>query len=145
MNILNSVLKLFIGDKHKKDLAQLNKYLDKIKKEEESISSLSFDDLRFKTIEFKEKISQATFDLKNKIAELKEQTQNVDNIDEKERLYSEIEKFEKESYEVEERILEEILPQAYALIKETARRFAENNTITVTATEFDKTLALTKE
>lgn len=145
MNILNSVLKLFIGDKHKKDLAQLNKYLDKIKKEEESISSLSFDDLRFKTIEFKEKISQATFDLKNKIAELKEQTQNVDNIDEKERLYSEIEKFEKESYEVEERILEEILPQAYALIKETARRFAENSTITVTATEFDKTLALTKE
>ena len=145
MNILNSVLKLFIGDKHKKDLAQLNKYLDKIKKEEASISSLSFDDLRYKTIEFKEKISQATLDIKNKIAELKEQTQTVDNIDEKERLYSEIEKYEKESYEVEEKILEEILPKAYALIKETAKRFAENNTITVTATEFDKTLALTKD
>lgn len=145
MNILNSVLKLFIGDKHKKDLAQLNKYLDKIKKEEASISSLSFDDLRYKTIEFKEKISQATLDIKNKIAKLKEQTQTVDNIDEKERLYSEIEKYEKESYEVEEKILEEILPKAYALIKETAKRFAENNTITVTATEFDKTLALTKD
>ncbi|WP_128331423.1 preprotein translocase subunit SecA [Apibacter sp. HY039] len=145
MNILNSVLKLFIGDKHKKDLQLLNKYLDKIKKEEEGISSLSIDELRHKTIEFKERVSQATFDLNTKINELKDQAQQTENIDEKESLYTEIEKLEKESYKVEEEVLEEILPQAFALIKETARRFTENESIEVTATDFDRELADSKE
>ncbi|MDR1876951.1 MAG: preprotein translocase subunit SecA, partial [Flavobacteriaceae bacterium] len=145
MNILNSVLKLFIGDKHKKDLEQLTKYLDKIKQEEAGISALSIDDLRHKTIEFKEKISQATSDIRVKITELKDETQKTEDVDEKEKLYAEIDELEKEAYKVEEEVLAEILPQAFALIKETARRFTENETITVTATEFDKTLAITKD
>lgn len=145
MNILNSVLKLFIGDKHKKDLEQLTKYLDKIKKEEPEISSLSLDELRHKTIEFKEKIAQANSEIKLKISELKAQTQQTEDVDEKESLYAEIDKLEKEAYEVEEKVLLDILPQAFAVIKETAKRFTENEKLIVRATDFDHTLANTKD
>lgn len=143
MNILNSVLKLFIGDKHKKDLEQLNKYLDKIKKEESGISSLSTDELRNKTIEFKEKIAQANSELKAQISDLKSKTQQTDDVDEKENLYAQIDKLEKEVYDVEEKVLLELLPQAFAVIKETAKRFAENERLVVKATDFDRKLSET--
>lgn len=143
MNILNSVLKLFIGDKHKKDLEQLNKYLDKIKKEESGISSLSTDELRNKTIEFKEKIAQANSELKAQISDLKNKTQQTDDVDEKENLYAQIDKLEKEVYDVEEKVLLELLPQAFAVIKETAKRFAENEKLVVKATDFDRKLSET--
>lgn len=143
MNILNSVLKLFIGDKHKKDLEQLNKYLDKIKKEESGISSLSTDELRNKTIEFKEKIAQANSELKAQISDLKSKTQQTDDVDEKENLYAQIDKLEKEVYDIEEKVLLELLPQAFAVIKETAKRFAENEKLVVKATDFDRKLSET--
>lgn len=143
MNILNSVLKLFIGDKHKKDLEQLNKYLDKIKKEESGISSLSTDELRNKTIEFKEKIAQANSELKAQISDLKSKTQQTDDVDEKENLYAQIDKLEKEVYDIEEKVLLELLPQAFAVIKETAKRFAENEKLVVKATNFDRKLSET--
>lgn len=143
MNILNSVLKLFIGDKHKKDLEQLNKYLDKIKKEESGISSLSTDELRNKTIEFKEKIAQANSELKAQISDLKSKTQQTEDVDEKENLYAQIDKLEKEVYDIEEKVLLELLPQAFAVIKETAKRFAENEKLVVKATDFDRKLSET--
>lgn len=143
MNILNSVLKLFIGDKHKKDIEQLNKYLDKIKKEESGISSLSTDELRNKTIEFKEKIAQANSELKAQISDLKSKTQQTEDVDEKENLYAQIDKLEKEVYDIEEKVLLELLPQAFAVIKETAKRFAENEKLVVKATDFDRKLSET--
>ncbi|TWP26137.1 preprotein translocase subunit SecA [Apibacter muscae] len=145
MNILNSILKLFVGDKHKKDLELLNKYLEKIKNEEEQIATLSIDQLRYKTIEFKEKINDATQEIRTKINDLKQKTQTTEDVEEKEKFYAEIEKLEKESYEIEEKVLEEILPQAYAVIKETAKRFTENSTIEASVTDFDKELANAKE
>ncbi|MDR3271962.1 MAG: preprotein translocase subunit SecA, partial [Flavobacteriaceae bacterium] len=145
MDILNSVLKIFIGDKHKKDLEGLKKYLEKIKLEEAAIAALSIDELRHKTIEFKEQIVQVTSELKSKINDLKNQTQETSDVDEKEKLYAEIEILEKEAYEIEEKVLQDLLPQAFAVVKETEKRFAENETLTVTATDFDRTLAATKD
>ena len=145
MSILNSVLKLFIGDKHKKDLESLTKYLDKIKEEEAGIAALSIDELRHKTLEFKETIAQAVSELKSKIDELKKQTQETAEVEEKERLYAEIDKLEKEAYEIEEKILDDLLPQAFAVIKETEKRFVENETLSVAATDFDRSLAETKD
>lgn len=140
MSILNSILKIFVGDKKKKDLKLLQPVVNEVDKFEEELRKLSNNQLREKTSYFKSKITQATEQYTTKIAELTKESHEA-NVDKKEEIYDEIDKLEDESYKASEKILEEIMPEAFAVIKETAKRFTENPTLTVTATPFDRELS----
>ena len=144
MSIINSVLKIFVGDKKKKDLKILQPIVNKVKFFEEEISNLTNDQLREKTIFFKKKIADATKEYTSKINDLEEEAHTA-NVDRKEEIYSEIDTLKDELYEASEKILDKLMPEAFAVVKETAKRFNENETITVTATPFDRELSSTKE
>ena len=145
MGLLDKVLKGFLGDKNATDLKEVKKVVNKIKAVEPKIQELSDDGLRAKTAEFKDKIKSATANITKQIEDIKEQIKNSTNVDEKEALFSKVEALKKDSYQIEEKVLNEILPEAFALVKETARRLAQNGEIRVTATEMDRELALTKD
>ena len=145
MSFFNKILKSFLGDKNQRDLKEVGKVVAKIKKLEPVIQKLTDDGLRQKTREFKEKIRTATADITQKIEEIREKIKTVQNIDEKEALFSKIEELKKDSYKIEEKVLNEIHPEAFAVLKETGRRWAENKQIVVEATDRDRELALTKD
>lgn len=145
MDVLSKVLKGFLGDKNTKDLKEVQKVLKKIKAVEPAISALSDDGIREKTAEFKEKLKTATANFTSQIEAAKESIKNSTNVDEKEGFFTKIENLKKESYEVEEKVLGEILPEAFAVIKETARRLSQNGEIRVTANDRDRELAATKD
>ena len=145
MSFLNKVLKGFLGDKNANDLKEVKKVVAKIKTVEPGIQELSDDGLRGKTEEFKEKIKASSAAFTSQIEKIKEQIEVTTNVDEKEALFSKIEGLKKQAYEAEELVLNQILPEAFALLKETGRRLAQNGGITITATEYDKTLAQTKD
>lgn len=140
MSFLNKVLKGFLGDKKAQDLKEVKKVVTKIKAVEPNIGELSDDGLREKTAEFKSKIKEATASITAQIEQIKEQIKNSTNVDEKEALFSKIEALKKDSYEIEEKVLLQVLPEAFALIKETSRRWAQNGEIRVTATDWDREL-----
>lgn len=145
MSFLDKILKGFLGDKNAKDLKEVKKVVAKIKIVEPSIQSLTDEGLREKTAEFKQKIKAATTQLTQQIEETQEKIKNTSNIDEKEALFAKLETLKKESYRIEEKVLTEILPEAFALIKETSRRLAENGGLRVKATDRDRALAATKD
>ena len=145
MGFIDKVLKGFLGDKNTTDLKEVKKVVAKIKAVEPKIQELSDDGLRDKTAEFKEKIKAATAGITTQIEQIKEQIKNSSNVDEKEELFSKVELLKKDSYQLEEKVLNEILPEAFALVKETSRRLAQNGEIRVTATELDRELAATKD
>ncbi len=140
MSLLNSVLKVFVGDKSKKDLKELQPIVDAVRVFDSEMEGLSIDELRYKTIEFKQKIKDATQITEDKIIELKGEIETA-NIDRKEEIYKEIDGLNNEIYETSEAVLNEILPEAFAVVKETAKRFTNNKTLTVTATSFDRELS----
>ena len=140
MSIVNSIIKLFVGDKQKKDLKDLQPVVDNVKTFEAALSSLSNDGLRAKTIEFKEKIQVATKDLTDQILKLEEEVKAAD-IDKQEDIYGQIDKLKDEAYEVSEKVLEDIMPEAFAVVKETAKRFTNNEKLEVTATPYDRELS----
>ncbi len=144
MSVLNSILKLFVGDKQQKDLKSLQPIVEKVRFFESSLSSLSNDELRAKTIEFKSKIKEATKSFTETIETLEAEVLTAD-IDRQEEIYAEIDKLKDESYEASEALLLDIMPEAFGLVKETAKRFTENDTIEVTATSFDRELSATRE
>lgn len=145
MSFLNKVLKSFLGDKNESDLKEVKKVVGKIKAVEGPIHELTDDGLREKTNAFREKIKAASASVTDQIAQTKEQIQTTTNIDEKEALFSKVETLNKEAYQLEEKVLNEILPEAFALVKETARRWAQNGEIRVTATDWDRELAETRD
>jgi len=144
MSFINSIIKAFVGDKSQKDVKALQPYLAKIKTFETALAALSNDDLRARTTSFKEKIKQARADKDAKIATLQLQAENTEDIDKREDIYVEIDALEKEAYEISEKTLMEILPEAFAVVKETAKRFKENTQIQVAATPLDRELSATK-
>jgi preprotein translocase subunit SecA len=144
MSFINSILKAFVGDKSQKDVKAIQPLITKIKSFESSLIALSHDELRNKTIEFKEKIKSARAEKDAKIQSLKQEAENTTDVDKKEDLYNAIDTLEKEAYEISEKVLKEILPEAFAVVKETARRFKENTSITVTATPKDREFSATK-
>src|SRR5690606_38169494 len=109
------------------------------------IEKLSFDQLRAKSDEFRQKIKDAQKDLDNQIVELQQKADSTESINEKEDIYAEIDKIKGQKYEIEKKILDEILPEAFAVMKETAKRFKDNPTLEVTATPFDRELSATKD
>jgi preprotein translocase subunit SecA len=144
MSFINSIIRAFVGDKSQKDVKVLQPYLAKIKTFESTLSALSNDELRARTIFFKEKIKQDRADKDAKIASLKIEAEKVEDIDQREDIYLSIDALEKEAYEISEKTLMEILPEAFAVVKETTRRFKENTQIEVTATAKDRELSATK-
>src|SRR5690554_4955876 len=144
MDFVNSLLKIFVGDKSKQDVKAVRPIVDKVKVFESALQALSNDELRAKTAYFKEKIKQARLPKDNAIAEIKAKIDQTEDIDKKEDFYLEIDRLEKEAYELSEKTLDEILPEAFAVVKETARRFKENTTIEVKATSKDLELSATK-
>ena len=137
--------KLF-GSKAEKDIKELTPVVEKIKKFESEFSQLSNDELRAKTAAFKAQIAQAIKEEQDQIAELKAKAASGTlELDETEALFTQIDDLEKTAYDKSEKVLEELLPQAFAVVKETAKRFTENQEIEVTATAYDRDLAAEKE
>ncbi len=137
------ILKKFIGDKATRDLKELNPVLKRVQEAYKTISQLSNDELRAKTAEFKEKIAQNIAEEEKEIAQLKARISDEAQIDinEKEEIYKRIDKINTRIYEKTEEELNKILPEAFAVMKETARRFKENEEVVVTANEWDRQLA----
>ena len=144
MSLINSILKAFVGDKSQKDVKALQSTVAKIKSIESTLSGLSNDELRQKTADFKARIRDARAEKDAQIAQLKAEAEATSDIDKREDIYTDIDRLEKEAYEISEKVLNDILPEAFAVIKETARRFKENTHITVQATALDRELSATK-
>ncbi|OZV67565.1 preprotein translocase subunit SecA [Winogradskyella aurantia] len=138
MSILDKVLKVFVGDKSKQDVSALKPIVENIKSFEKDLERLSHDELRAKTQEFKDKIAEARQPFNARKAELLEKAEATEDIDEREDLYVEADKIEDEIYDVTEQVLNDILPEAFAVVKETAKRFVHNKEIAVTANAFDR-------
>lgn len=142
-----SVLKKVFGDKSTKDLKDINPYVNKVKEAYNKIENLTNDELRAKTDEFKKRIADYIHEEESEIAHLNESMiSNPDmDIDEKEENYNTIDKLTKKSYEKTQEVLNQMLPEAFSVIKETARRFVENEVVEVTANEFDRELGANQE
>ncbi|MBL7559682.1 preprotein translocase subunit SecA [Olleya sp. YSTF-M6] len=145
MSFLNSVLKVFVGDKSKQDVKAITPIVDKIKSFEKALSALSHDQLRAKTDEFKAIIAETREPFYSKIEALKTEAEATEDIDKREDIYLAIDKIKDDSYTATEATLNNILPEAFAVVKETAKRFKDNPTITVTANEFDRNLSGDKD
>lgn len=145
MSFINSIIKVFVGDKSQNDVKALQPYLNKIKTFESPLMALSNDELRAKTVFFKEKIKQDRAEKDAKIATLQKEVETIEDIDKREDIYIAIDALEKEAYDISEKTLLEILPEAFAVVKETARRFKENTQLVVTATPKDRELSATKD
>jgi preprotein translocase subunit SecA len=136
-------LKKIFGDKSEKDIKAIQPLVNQVNEEFEKLKSISHDDLRGRTKALKEKIAEAT---KSKELEIDELNKKVEDnptmeIAEKEKIFEEVDNLTKEIDQTIEKVLMEILPEAFAIVKETARRFKENDSLTVQATDFDKDLA----
>ena len=143
--LLGILGKLF-GNKYDKDVKEITPLVDKINEEFSKLSSLSNNELREKTTEFKKQISDFISEEKSKIETLKEKSNLTETkTEEKEELYKEIDALEKTIIDKIEKILNTVLPQAFAVVKETAKRFTENESIDVTASKNDTELAATKD
>ncbi|MEW7304679.1 preprotein translocase subunit SecA [Elizabethkingia anophelis] len=145
MGFLDTILKGFLGNKNEKDLKEVKKVVEKIKKAEPAIGELSDDGLREKTREFQQKIQDATANVRKQIEDIQSKIETTENVDEKEALYGQVADLNKVAYQQEEKVLGEILPEAFALLKETARRWAQNGEIRVTVSDRDRELAATKD
>ena len=145
MSILNSVLKVFVGDKSKQDVKAILPVVNKIKQFESSVAELSNDELRAKTTAFKAKIKADCADYKTLISTLQEEANTITDIDRKEDIYQEIDGLNDAIYETTQSTLDELLPEAFAVVKETAKRFVEHTEIPVTATAFDREIGGTKD
>ena len=131
--------KLF-GNKATRDMKEIKPWVDKVKAVYPEISKLSNDELRARTEELKKYIKASAVEEQKKIEELKA-TIEATEIEQREPIFAQIDKLEKEVLEKYEKALDEVHPQAFAIVKDTARRFTENQEIVVTATEFDRLLA----
>jgi len=140
MGLFDFTAKIF-GNKYDKDLKEINPIVDKIKAIYPAIQSLSNDQLRDKTKSFKKQIEESTQRLEDEIKALNEKAEESDiALQDKEDLYTQIDKLKKDIVSASEEKLNEILPEAFAVVKETAFRFSQGNII-VTASDFDKDLA----
>ena len=142
----NFLSKLF-GTKADRDLKEVQPLLDATLKVYPEIHKLSNDELRAKTIEFKQRIQKEVEAEENELAALRERIENEYDmpIEEKEEIYKRIDKLEKESYDKTQDVLNEILPEAFSVVKETALRFTENEQVVVTATDHDRALAVKRD
>ncbi len=143
MGFNNFISKIF-GNKAQRDLKSINPVVDKIKDAYKGIENLSNDELRAKTKELEERISAYVKDERSKIAELKDGIENID-LEEREIIWKQIDDIENQIMIKLEKVLDEVMPEAFSIVKDTARRFKENEETVVTATDFDRDLAATHD
>ncbi|SUZ85680.1 uncharacterized protein METZ01_LOCUS38534 [marine metagenome] len=145
MSLINSLLNIFVGDKSKKDLKEVESIVKDILSYENELSLINNDALRNKTIEFKEIINSVRQPFNKEINGLKEKINSSNNIDDKEKFYKEIDSITELSNQEVELKLNEILPKAFAVVKETAKRFKENTKLSVKVTESDMLFSSLKD
>ena len=136
----NKFLKSLFGDKSSRDMKLIQPMVEVVKSKYDEIKALSNDDLRAKTKEIQTFVQDSAKEEKDKIAELKATIEDTP-LDEREEIFNQIDKLEKEALDKYEKALDEVMPIAFCIVKDTARRFAENEETIVTATEFDRELA----
>ncbi|MBL0912147.1 MAG: preprotein translocase subunit SecA [Bacteroidia bacterium] len=143
MGILSGIMSLFGGSKSEADIRELKPIVDKVNAFYPGLAALSNDELRGKTLEFRARIREHIADEENKIAALKAQiAENAyDHPEENEKLFEEVAALEKTVTKKIEEVLERILPEAFAVVKETARRLKENEELEITPTQMDRDLA----
>ena len=139
MDISKFLVKLF-GDKKSRDLKAYRPLVEMVTKAYPAVQALSHDELRARTAAIKKQIADSALDLKKEIQELKDKVK-VTDIQDRAPLFAQIDKLEKEVLERYEEVLNEVRPEVFAIVKSTAERFTNNETIEVTATDFDRTLA----
>lgn len=145
--MLGFISKLFGGSKSEKDIKTLIPLVSAINQHFESYQTISNDELREKTTVFKGRIAQHLESIDENIHNLSKQAEELPSaeIDEKDALYQKVDKLRKERDEELEKILEDLLPEAFAVVKETARRFKDNAELVATATDFDRELSVKKD
>ncbi|MBP3510719.1 MAG: preprotein translocase subunit SecA [Prevotella sp.] len=136
----NKFLKSLFGDKSSRDMKLIQPLVEKVKAVYPTIEGLSNDELRNRTSQIRQTIQDSAKEQKEKIAELKAKIEDTP-IDEREDIFNHIDKLEKEVLDIYEKALDEAMPEVFSIIKETAKRFAQNEETVVTATEFDRELA----
>jgi len=145
MSFINQILKVFVGDKAQKDVQSLQPLLQKIKQHEQALSQLSADELRQKTKAFKTYIAAQTSTLDQQIDALKLESLSQQDIDANEALYTQIDELQVQRKKTIDEALDHLLPEAFAVVRETAKRFAQSDSITVTATEQDRIFSADKD
>ena len=136
----NKILKSLFGDKSSRDMKLIQPLVEKVKQAYPDIAKLSNDELRAKSKEIRDYVQGAAKPYQEKIAELKAKIEETP-IDEREPIFNEIDKQDKEMLDALENALNEVMPVAFSIVKDTARRFSENEETVVTATDFDRELA----
>jgi len=145
MSILKNILKTFIGDKTKKDLSTITPLVKEINTHQEKFESLSHDALRQKTLDFKKQLEEGKKEFIQEIEKLQKEVEANSDIDAKEDIYQKIDLLNDAANKTSEDILNTLLPEAFAIVKETARRFKENANIEVTASSYDRELSQNKD
>ncbi len=147
IGILNKAITKIFGSKSNRDLKEITPLVEKVLVEFAKLESISHDELRAKTNQFKQHLTDRLQENSTSIAELeKEAEENPDlSLNRKEEIYAEVDQLKKDSKKITEEALLEILPEAFAVMKETARRFTQNETITVTASLNDRDLAAKRD
>ncbi len=143
MGFIDFLSKLF-GNKSQRDLKEINPYVEKIKAAYPAIEKLTDNELRAKTAEIRQRIQDYVADERGRITELKKHIETLE-IDQREEAWAEVDKLEKEIVAKYEVILDEVLPDVFAIVKDTGRRFTENDEIVVDATDFDRQLSVTQD
>jgi len=141
---LNEVISKLFGNKSTRDMREIQPWVEKVKAAYTEVEQLPNDGLRAKTLELKAHILASAEEERAKIAELKAKVEETE-LEDREALFNQIDKMEKDVLEIYEKAMDEVLPDAFAIVKETARRFAENEEVEVTATDFDRELSITKD
>jgi preprotein translocase subunit SecA len=145
MSVINKVLGLFLGNKYERDMKEIRPFVDAVLGEYEKLRNLSNDELRDITTMLKTEVYEYIREDQNQILLLKEKADKEPDVSVKEELYNQADKLLKIIDNKIEEILERILPQAFAVVKETARRFCENETLEVTARQYDRDLASVRD
>ena len=136
----NQFLKSLFGDKSTRDMKLIQPLVEKVKEVSPQVEKLSNDELRARSKQIQQQVQDAAKEKKAKIAELKATIEDTP-IDEREEIFNQIDKLDKEALEIYEEALNEVMAEVFAIVKETARRFAQNEETIVTATDFDRELA----
>ena len=136
----NEFMTKLFGNKSQRDLKTIDPYVEKIKAAYPSIAALSNDELRAKTEEIKQRIQDYVADERSKVEELRKDIDNKE-LEERETIWAEVDKIEKEITDKMEEVLVEVMPEVFSIVKDTARRFTEHAEVIVTATDFDRDLA----
>ncbi|MFZ4784712.1 MAG: preprotein translocase subunit SecA [Flavobacteriales bacterium] len=143
MGTINKILKRFLGDKRETDIKEVQPLVASINQIGQTLLNVSTDELRERSHNLRLSIQQAIAPLENQVSELKAQAENLSSteLDQKEAIYAEVDALIKQIDEEIERVLEQILPEAFAILKETARRLKDNPEITLKANDNDRRLA----